>query len=207
MKKYIFVHVPKCGGTTIRETMSPHAVNPLHLFPESKIDLMSLEEILSHDMIFSHCPITHFASKLGNRIHDYKILTSLRNPLDRYVSEFFQWQRAGQLKSWGEYINTPLNTNSIAYFFFGDRIDRDLKECVANMPIKFNHVFDVGNLSSELPEFMQSEGYRNYTMKVGNRVGFDWMLSREDYLRIMETNKLDVGIWNLFRSGMFPIAE
>lgn len=198
-KKYIFVHIPKCGGTTIRSTMWPHAKNPLHLFPENKIDEMSDSDLFAHDMIFSHCSLPHFKNRFGKRIEDYKIISSIRNPIERYISEFFQWKRGGHTETWQQYIDIPLNQNAITYFLTGSRLNHDNMGDICFRKIGLNYVFDLENLTTELPAFMEQEGFCDFELHFENRKGFDCILSKTDLFKIKQSNKSDIEIWQSFK--------
>jgi hypothetical protein len=91
--KCIFIHVPKCGGTSIEAHLREHAAGLGHL-PEPGLDLKLRREGLA---------------EILNRHPDYFAFTIVRNPFDRFVST---WKHS--LRGSGPYHTRPVRDLTLA---------------------------------------------------------------------------------------------
>lgn len=93
--KCIFLHVPKCGGTSIESYLREHASALGHL-PEPGLDLTLRREGLAQVL---------------NRYPDYFVFTFVRHPFDRLVST---WRHS--LRGIGPYYDRPVHELSFAEY-------------------------------------------------------------------------------------------
>ena len=91
----IFIHVPKCGGTSIEAYLRAHA-SALGYRPEPGLDLTLRREGLVHAL---------------NRHPDYFAFTFVRHPFDRIVSA---WRHS--LRGVGPYHDRPVRDLSFAEY-------------------------------------------------------------------------------------------
>lgn len=76
--KHIFIHIPKCGGSSIEEKFQEIGDRPI--FKNGSIAVIN-----NHTP--QHC--TYLELKKLNMIpEDYKVFTVVRHPFDRFISEF-----------------------------------------------------------------------------------------------------------------------
>jgi len=83
--KVLFVHIPKCGGSSFSERMTGRGWR----------EVLSIKGIHAERLNFLYCSLQHMhASKLKQMVHPCKfdnILTLVRNPVNRLKSEY-TWQ-------------------------------------------------------------------------------------------------------------------
>lgn len=82
-KKYIFIHIPKTGGTTIASRLK--IPSGMHAFSRSKLRI-SVEECFYTD---DHIPAWILKKIKPNEFGEYYKFSFVRNPYDRAISEFF----------------------------------------------------------------------------------------------------------------------
>ena len=96
-KKLLFVHIPKCGGTTFKATLhqifgkdkvfkiwnSPNADASVTEFAD-----MDIDQILTYPCIAGHLPYMKAKEKLGDNIKQYFVCTLVRNPIDHVLSSW-----------------------------------------------------------------------------------------------------------------------
>ena len=99
MSTYIFPHVPKTGGTSLRKVFEesdlvtyfdyefPPSVQPLKSRNcERRNSETSHLDFSVFDMVFGHFPKERYSSE------KYEYITLLRHPVDRAISHFFYWK-------------------------------------------------------------------------------------------------------------------
>lgn len=84
--KLFWVHVPKCGGSSIREALHTVYGDKLcrHYRNEEHLDPAAI--VRDYTCIYGHYPVDRFASYDGLRI------TWVRHPIARLVSHYFFWK-------------------------------------------------------------------------------------------------------------------
>ncbi|SEP00354.1 Sulfotransferase family protein [Salinihabitans flavidus] len=91
-RKTIFIHIPKCAGTTISTVLMKNA--PGEWVPSSKIEnidaLVSKKIQRNRDKVWSdHARYMDVAAAIGKEeIKDYKVFTATRDPWDRALSTY-----------------------------------------------------------------------------------------------------------------------
>lgn len=100
----LFLHMPKCGGVSVRRLLESHLSSRLTidymsygtLDPSSRRN--EINKALEHpknvgedQVIYGHFyPVKYFGRTLNQ---NYKIVTILRDPIERLVSHYFYWKR------------------------------------------------------------------------------------------------------------------
>jgi hypothetical protein len=92
----VFFHIPKTGGTTFKEVLMKNNPNSTyhHLtgHKEKVPHQIVLDKLKSHDLVFGHF---RFIPELAN--HPLYLLTFLRNPEDRVISNFLHYKRENRI--------------------------------------------------------------------------------------------------------------
>jgi len=196
--KFIFVHIPKCGGTTVIKTMSTLLANPLHIYPASKLDTIADDVLFNSNFIACHATLPHFKKRFGKKIENYKLITSLRNPVDRYLSEWHTWQRGGHKETWDQYLNFPLNNNAITNFLTGTKNDVFCPRKTEAVFLQFHKIFTMDDLSVQLFYFLEETGFVDYKIQTANRNGVDQTLDKPTLHKMIQNNLKDLKVWDYF---------
>ena len=94
--KLVFHHIPKCGGSSLRETLRMALVcggcdpNSIYVAGPGKANLMSERELLSvkPQIKDSVAVLSHIDARLIKRVSPGKIITCIRHPITRAISAF-----------------------------------------------------------------------------------------------------------------------
>jgi hypothetical protein len=96
-KSFIFIHVPKTGGTAIQSILAPHCIDTIITVP--KTDGESQQVPHNKFNISKHSPLFKYKRKLPPEVFpQLKIFACIRNPWDRLISVYFSSHK--QLKKW-----------------------------------------------------------------------------------------------------------
>ena len=107
--KCIFVHIPKCGGTSIENVIWPEPRNTSDLWMgfvskfRNKYQTGGLQHLLA----------TQIREEVGEKVYsDYYKFTIVRNPWDKAVSQFFYMRQRPDLR---EYIGMKEDDTFMRY--------------------------------------------------------------------------------------------
>ena len=84
--KYLFLHIEKCGGNTVRDALG-----------------------LPYEPTAGHIPLEHKSQYFKHDPKDYFKFTFVRNPWDRMISTYAFYNKPSPQISFKEYITTFLN--------------------------------------------------------------------------------------------------
>lgn len=88
-KTLAFVHIPKCGGSSIESSLDLHPFNQT----EEEMTLRHLSGINAKGKQLQHLTFSEIITELeGRGIHNFKSFTVVRHPFSRIVSEF-KWRK------------------------------------------------------------------------------------------------------------------
>jgi len=79
-KELLFVHIPKTGGTSIEDSFKEYNIN----VGRFKSDMKNVEKIENIKCSYWHIP----PKNLKISFNDYNVFTVIRNPYQRFVSEY-----------------------------------------------------------------------------------------------------------------------
>lgn len=81
----VFTHIPRTGGTSLRNVISNQIANCRFIDSFSEFSFLSDKELNSYDFIATHCGYGIF-----NRINrDHRKIILLRDPIERIISQYF----------------------------------------------------------------------------------------------------------------------
>ena len=80
-RKFIFIHIPKCGGSSIQKILQDEDCTMNSGWDSRKKKFKQ------------HCTISQLRNVYNIKIAEYFSFTFVRNPWDKVVSDHFYWQR------------------------------------------------------------------------------------------------------------------
>lgn len=99
--KFIFIHIPKCGGTSILRVLLDCSEDSTWTAPYQ--DGVNSFEIRGPVTVQKHDSLQHYRDSLGEAFDDYRIIASVRHPFSRIVSAIFsphKWARQTETGAW-----------------------------------------------------------------------------------------------------------
>ena len=154
--KIIFLHIPKCAGTTIEKFFGMVNPNNLRMFGfEHMVDGI----LYSPQHYTSQILKTHKITK--KYFNDYYKFTLTRNPFDRVISEFFWQQEIGKIKK-----NKGIKFFGDWFFKFYKKIDSDHKLPQfkflydKNMNLMVDFVGSVETMESDTQKILKNISYK-----------------------------------------------
>lgn len=146
-RQYIFVHIPKTGGTSMAAALEARAKADDILIgdtPKAKRRKKRLEGLTARGRLWKHSRLADIDGLAGaERLEDFFIFTMVRNPWDR-VASLYHWARAqsfdhpsvrlAKALTFGDYLAHP----DIGAMLKGDRVDDYLTD--ARGVVRFSHV-------------------------------------------------------------------
>ena len=92
--KFIFIHLPKTGGNSVQDALRAIADDEMGAFKPHQDGVESFGvRNPSHNRLQKHSTLADYHDALGDKVHEYKIFTTIRNPFDRLVSSYFSPHR------------------------------------------------------------------------------------------------------------------
>lgn len=164
-KRYIFVHIPKTGGTSMALALESRVGKDDILFgdtPKAKKRSKRQKVLTSNGRLWKHSRMADLDGLFDeNVIADYFVFTITRNPWDRFVS-YYHWLREQNFDhvlvqlarelSFSEFLHHPVNAVALAQDQTADYlIDR------AGV-YRGDMVFRLETLATELPLLEQKLG-------------------------------------------------
>ena len=158
-KEFIFIHIPKCGGTSIERSIidGEHLEferGCVHYFPRLKNNYPSIHP--------KHFKMYHYGKIMKEHLNDMFIFSMVRNPWDRMVSnyeyilrspEIIFYDDKGNLRRDYEYKKTRIDFTS----YIKDEFER----------VKFNHTNVITNSYEEYFVSKYRDGV-DFVMKLEN---------------------------------------
>lgn len=182
-RKYIFVHIPKTGGTSLSLALEAKAMKDDILIgdtPKAKKRRKRYQDVQTSGRLWKHARLTDiYGLATQDQIESYFVFTIVRNPWDRMVS-YYHWLKAQSFKhpvvgiareySFAEFLMNPVVQqglqNDATRHYTCDR--GGIERC--NMHLKMEELAkDVQHLEQhlgvklpELPHHNRSERHKNY---------------------------------------------
>ena len=112
-KKLLFIHIPKTGGTTIENNIRKNTPQTLYSgSTNSLLDFPYNKKSLQHQF---YTTIYKFRHKLDVNFDNIKIISVVRNPYDRIISDLF----------WHKLINKNFTTEQVYNVIKNNYLDRN----------------------------------------------------------------------------------
>lgn len=117
-KNHIYIHIPKTGGMSIGADLKNHKT--IKLIPKENIN--------------GHLSFNDINKRLGGKIWDYNMFTTIRNPWSWYVSWYFWVKNHPNLKSNTDFTQCRdiILNNDINHFIKWVRDNREVEFFVNN---------------------------------------------------------------------------
>ena len=80
-KKVLFIHVPKCAGTSIAKSLNMYSENN---FPANMDILYGIHD----NIVLQSLCLEYYNNYINEDLNDYTILTCVRNPYERVLSDY-----------------------------------------------------------------------------------------------------------------------
>jgi hypothetical protein len=91
-RKLIYLHLQKTGGNSISTSLLPFSDDEKRIKPnQDGIDRFGLTK--TEYTLKKHAKLADYSASLGDRINQFKVAISLRDPLDRAVSMYYSPHR------------------------------------------------------------------------------------------------------------------
>lgn len=164
--KFIFIHIPKTGGTSIERALNIDPVN---------LSVDNLTGFLHNFGWLQHCTLQEMELKFNIKLNNFLKFTVIRNPWDRMVSNYFYSKRRDSKKysTFNEFVFQPKYANQyhqkhdLSQFDFvcdnQGKINIDYFCRFENLQHDFNMICDKLEISrSQLPHTKKTN-HKHYT--------------------------------------------
>jgi hypothetical protein len=195
MKPFNFIHIPKCGGTTMSHILKEQC-KLLHIDREYRVD--GYED---YDVIFGH--------------HSYKVydhlpmVTWIRNPIERVISQYFQFIRKDKIITYPDFRTITLEnerqkTDILEYI---ERIPNIMLAYLGSDPKIFEYIGHLEEYDKHLRIFGKKFGFKIPDEYKKGRVSKNKIKFYNDIVndkvieKIKEVNKLDIELYKEIVNG------
>lgn len=191
-KKFIFLHIPRCGGTAITEAYGINNIKALHGLTKIKEQYITLQHLTLSDLI---------ASNLVDKtiLESYFIFTIIRDPFKRMVSDYF-WQRrhdrSGEFGNLNfmQYLDLAEHVLQNGLYFEKPHYDhfRPMTSyCVENDALVVDEILLLENLSHEMTRLQPQLGSIKLTQINSSTDSHNLLNTQENIARVEELYQAD----------------
>jgi hypothetical protein len=173
-KKFIFIHVPKTGGISIRKCLEPYATVPVF-----KRNIKHIKKQQTNPKLFMHAQATNLQKFIRKDQWDYFKFAFVRNPWDWMVSHYeymirIKDRRSARARKLGfeKYVKWIQRADNKRYpalkaglKIFITKDDALLVDFVGkyeNIKADFDHICSVSDLAHTLPHLNKSKNKKDF---------------------------------------------
>jgi hypothetical protein len=202
VEPYFFVHIPKTAGTSFRIAVqqafpkrvvydygkaSPHTWEPIKSVYEGKLGLAQVAEALLSEgvvMLGGHVAFNKYA----DLFEPQRVLTILREPVSRVVSEYEHTRRQGFTGTLLEFANKPRNRNLQTRLLRGVALE---EFGLVGLTERYNESIELlrGLTGWDVAALAMNRNPETKAAKAG------YELSRQDLATLRKLNRLDVKLY------------
>lgn len=91
--RWVFIHPTKTAGTAVSTLLLPHSDDRAVDEPGGRLGLVGTFEVVGPLTPHKHVPLRHYAEALGDQLSSFRVLTTLRHPVPRMVSDWLHARR------------------------------------------------------------------------------------------------------------------
>ena len=112
--KILFIHVPKCAGTSIAKSLNIYSENN---FPANMEILYGIHD----NIVLQSLCLEYYNDYIKDELNEYKIITCVRNPYDRVLSDYMWCDRGFKnILDFCKFIKNTLQTRKKRDFMYFD---------------------------------------------------------------------------------------
>jgi hypothetical protein len=203
---YYFVHIEKCAGTTLHEILALTFLRYVHITKnhfggnEKKNDL-SLSEYQKIKKMFPSMMGGHNIRPYLNFIEPSNCFTFLRNPIERYISQYNHDHERGFSSDFEHFLNRSYTRNFMVQKIAGEE-NFEKAKLLLN---QFKFVGDADNFFQSIERLSEILKVRFYSCSQNYNVRNDdphyltfEKLSSEQRQLAYSQNELDIKLYNYF---------
>ncbi|MBP0483834.1 sulfotransferase family 2 domain-containing protein [Sagittula salina] len=179
-RRYIFVHIPKTGGTSMASALEARAMRGDILIgdtPKAKKRRPRVKKLQAQaaGRLWKHSTLKDIEGVVGeSEVRDYFVFTFVRNPWDRMVS-YYHWLRAqtfdhsqvrlAQMMTFGDFVKHPFTAQAMTFNPYSSYVQDWTGEGRCNQYIRLEHWRNDMDLLEDHLGFVPGIGHLNRSVR------------------------------------------
>ena len=203
---FLFTHIEKCAGTSFNEILSLTYPRYFHVTKnkfggnETRNDLTEKQ----YRKILRYCPSGiggHSVRPYLGFLSESKRITFLRNPLERYLSQYNHMIEAGWITSMDDFLNKDFYNNFMTKKIAGENDYKCAEEILADFEF-IGNADDYNRSLNYLQDVLKVKLIGNAVYKNQRKHNLNYLsfsdLSTSQKLKAEENNQLDIQLYEKF---------